>query len=436
MQNTPGNQLYNLLVTRDFEPELLDSAGKAVNDPNEAELFSFDWKTENKNYGTVVVLLGADNNLQVYFGDNLGRSMESEDKRQWYDFLAQMKNFAVRNMLTFDLQNLNRLKYTMKGMAAIKEGLFEGYYGTRKMSYSDQPKAVKLVIKHNRTLGEGDARFRYIESLFVETADGERFKVPTRSLTHGKMLARHIAEGGNPYDAFGQRINEMVGEMATLARFVRAAKSKKFESDAAAMVESAVRHYGELKAKAKKMIGQRGYREEREGFDPAAFEDSEVAVEAIRDMFVEQTLDHRIEEALPILSRLAPRPAMKEADQFESWTDSVMEGTWALPEGPEAIAQLRELMSKPLPVGPDATNATEQLYDIFGDDELFNELEELAQMDANADARPAVERRLEQLGLANILDPNADPDGDAEPEVQEDLDVDGVMMTRPSNMSS
>jgi hypothetical protein len=436
MQNTPGSQLYNLLVTRDFEPELLDSSGKAVNDPNEAELFSFDYKTANKNYGTVVVLMGADNNLQVYFGDNLGRSMEGDDKKQWYDFLAQMKNFAVRNMLTFDLQNLNRLKYTMKGMAAIKEGLFEGYYGTRKMSYSDQPKQVKLVIKHNRTLGEGDARFRYIESLFVETADGERFKVPTRSLTHGKMLARHIAEGGNPYDAFGQRINEMVSEMATLARFVRAAKSKKFENDAAAMVESAVRHYGELKAKAKKMIGQRGYREEREGFDPAAFEDSEVAVEAIRDMFVEQTLDHRIEEALPILSRLAPKPAMKEADQFESWTDAVMEGTWALPEGPEAVAQLKELMSKPLPVGPDATNATEQLYDIFGDDELFNELEELAQMDANADARPAVERRLAQLGLANILDPNADPDGDAEPEVQEDLDVDGIMMTRPSNMSS
>ena len=120
------------------------------------------------------------------------------------------------------------------------------------------------MIKHNRTLGEGDARFRYIESLFVETADGERFKVPTRNLTHGKMLARHVAEGGNPYDAFGQHITEMISEIGTLSRFLRAAKTRRFGEDATAMIESAVRHYGELKAKAKKMIGQRGYHEERE----------------------------------------------------------------------------------------------------------------------------------------------------------------------------
>jgi hypothetical protein len=124
---------------------------------------------------------------------------------------------------------------------------------------------------------------------------------------------------------------------------------------------------------------------------------------------------------------------LDEARQFESWADNLVEGTWALPEGPEEIARLKELMAEPLPVGPDATNATEQLYDLLGDDALFDELAELAQMDANADARPAVQRRLEQLGLDNIL---SDRQPVAEPVQQEDLDVDGVMMTRPSNMSS
>jgi hypothetical protein len=305
MENNASTALYNLLVTRDFDPEILDSSGKAVTDPSQAELFSFDWKTENKNYGTVVVLLGADQELEVYYGDNLGRSMESEDRRDWYQFLEQMKSFATRNLLSFELNNLNRLKYTMQGMAAIKEGLFEGYYGTRKMSYSDQPKRTKLVIRHDRTLGEGDKRYRHIESLFVETADGERFRVPSRSLMHGKMLARHVAEGGTPYDAFGQHITEMVAEMATMSRFVRAARGRAFEAEAAAMTESAVRHYQALKAKAKRMISQRGYREEREQFDPAAFTDSEVTVEAIRDMFIENSLDQRIEEALPILARIA-----------------------------------------------------------------------------------------------------------------------------------
>jgi hypothetical protein len=380
-----------------------------------------------------VVLLGADQELEVYYGDNLGRSMESEDRRDWYQFLEQMKSFATRNLLTFELNNLNRLKYTMQGMAAIREGLFEGYYGTRRMSYSDQPKKTKLVIRHDRTLGEGDKRYRHIESLFVETADGERFRVPSRSLTHGKMLARHVAEGGTPYDRFGQHIAEIIAEMATMSRFVRAARSRPFEGEAQAMTESAIRHYQALKAKAKRMISQRGYREEREQFDPAAFTDSEVTVEAIRDMFIENSLDPRIEEALPVLARLAaPVTADRAADmmeQFESWADNLVEGTWAVPEGPEEIARLKQLMAEPLPVGPDATNATEQLYDLVGDDDLFDRLAELARMDANADARPAIQERLQQLGMANIL-------GSPEPDVQEDLDTDGVMMTRPSNMSS
>ena len=436
MENNAARSLYDLLVTRDFDPEILDSAGKAVTDPAEAELFSFDWKTENKNYGTVVVLLGADQELEVYYGDNLGRGMDTEDRRDWYRFLEQMKSFATRNLLSFELNNLNRLKYTMQGMAAIKEGLFEGYYGTRRMSYSDQPKRTKLVIRHDRNLGESDKRYRHIESLFVETADGERFRVPSRSLMHGKMLARHVAEGGTPYDRFGQHITEMVSEMATMSRFVRAARSRPFEGEAGAMVESAIRHYNMLKAKAKRMISQRGYREEREQFDPAVFTDSEVTVEAIRDMFIENSLDQRIEEALPILARLAqPKavPKLGMVEDFESWANNLVEGTWAVPEGPEAVARINQLMAEPLVVGPDATNATEQLYDLLGDDQLFDELAELAKADANADARPLIQQRLEQLGMANIITAKEPA---SEPDMQEDLDVDGVMMTRASNMSS
>jgi hypothetical protein len=54
-------------------------------------------------------------------------------------------------------------------------------------------------------------------------------------------------------------------------------------------------------------------------------------------------------------------------------------------------------MSKPLTVGPDATNATEQLYDLIGDDELFDQLEALAQQDPDADCREIVFDRLQML---------------------------------------
>jgi len=401
--NSAAATLYNLLVTRDFEPEILDRAGKPVTDPNEAELFSFDWKTANKNYGTVVALLGDNQDLQLYYGDNLGRGMEGEDKKQWFDFLHQMKRFATSNLLTFSPQDINRLKYTMQGMAAIKEGLFEGYYGTRKVSYSDQPKKTRLMIRHNRDLGEGDARYRAIESLFVETADGERFRVPSRSLTHGRMLARHVAEGGTPYDAFGQHITEIVREMATLSRFMRAARGRDFNESAQSMIEAAVRHYSDLKAKAKRMVSQRGYHEEREAFDPAEITETEQVVDEIRTMFVEQNIDQRIEEALPILARLVgEEEKMKEINEFESWTNEVTEGTWTLPNTPDKQRRLQELMSQELIVGPDATNATEQLYELVGDDALFDILEELAYLDPDANAwdDPKVMTRLAELGIS------------------------------------
>jgi hypothetical protein len=136
-------------------------------------------------------------------------------------------------------------------MAAIKEGLFEGYYGKKNISYSDQPMEARLMIKHSRDIAEGEARFRSIESLFVETADGSRYKLPHRNLMCGKVMARHCSEGGNPYDVFGQYINGMVTEMNTLGRFIRAARHKNLNDDAVGMLESAVRHYTDLKAKAK-----------------------------------------------------------------------------------------------------------------------------------------------------------------------------------------
>ena len=83
---------------------------------------------------------------------------------------------------------------------------------------------------------------------------------------------------------------------------------------------------------------------------------------------------------------------------------------------------------------------------MFGDDVLFDQLANLASEDANADARPLIQTRLAELGI-NIespadevpvpIDPTAAVTPATEEPVQaENLDVDGVMMTKPSNMSS
>ena len=153
-QHTPAQQLYDLLVSRNFDPELLDNSGRPSQDPSDTEIFSFNFQTESGNdYGTVVIMLGDNNDMEIYFGDNIGRGMEVDDKKEWFDFLYQLRMFAKRNLMTFGLKNLNRLRYSMQGQAAIKEGLFESWNGKKDISWNAGATESRLMIKHNRALG-------------------------------------------------------------------------------------------------------------------------------------------------------------------------------------------------------------------------------------------------------------------------------------------
>jgi len=146
------------------------------------------------------------------------------------------------------------------------------------------------------------------------------------------------------------------------------------------------------------MIGKRGYKEIFSTYDPAVATELDETIESVREVFVNSAVDSRIEEALPILAKIKEN-TMKEANQFENWTNQIMEGTWALPETAEDMARLQELMSKPLPCGPDGEYASEQLYDLIGDDSLFDDIGELADKDPDADCREIVKARAQELGV-------------------------------------
>jgi len=409
------------LASRDFQAELLDREGRPT-DAENADIFTFDYVSgAGKNYGTMVIILDTENEMQVFYGDNLGRSMEGNDKTEFFDFVQHLHKFANMRRWTYSPKNINQVKYTMQGLAAIKEGLFEGYYGTRKVSYSGEPTEARLVIQHNRALGETDARFRYVESLFIETADSERFKLQFKNLAGARAMLEHVRQGGKPYDVRGSHITEMVSEISTLARFNRASAGRVLEGVTAELVTEAQQYYKSLRENLKRLGSSRGYQAYFESWHPAETTLQEELVDSIKTMFVEQTLDSRIEAALPVLARLQQENRMKEADIFESWVDHLSEGTWALPETPEQQQRLQDLMSRELIVGPDATNATEQLYDLVGDDQLFDQLEQLASRDARANiwADTDVQARLAELGIQMPADAPADPGTNAEPDPEQ-----------------
>jgi hypothetical protein len=402
-KGTISQDLSDLLTTKNFDPVYTDGTGRDSS-PAEAVVFSFDYVAgSGKNYGTAVAVLGDQNDLQFFFGDNLGKSIDNPaDKNDWFQFLEQLSNFATQHRYTFSPKDINQLKHTMAGIAAIKEGLFEGYYGTRKVSYMGEATEARLVIKHKKALEENDRRHLYVESLFIETADGERFKLPFRKLTGGRAMLEHVRQGGKPYDIRGCHIAEMVNEINLLARFNRASHGRVFEGNTAQLVESAQAYYHTLQENLKHLASNRGYQVYFESWTPADIDAGDALVEDIKTLFVEQSIDARIEAALPTLLKIQQQEqVMKEAQIFENWINHLAEGTWALPDTPEQEAKLKELMSQELIAGPDGANATEQLYDLVGDDQLFDLIGAAAEADPNVNIWdvPEVVDRLTELGV-------------------------------------
>ena len=406
-QNSIASELNDLLITHDFDVAALSTkTGKpAVNtrgvpDTSEADMFKFDWVgPTGKNYGTVVILLDQNGGMTMYFGDNLGRTMDPEDKKSWYGdsetnspgFLEQLKHFAIRTSKIrggFGLEDLSKLKYAIAGQAALTES----FYGTKKVSYSGQPTEARLMIKHSRPITEGDKRYRYVESLFIETVEGECFRLPFRKLAGGRAMLEHVRQGGKPYDMRGQHIAETVNQLNVLSQFRRAHQGRVFEGAAGDLVTETDQYYQRLNHNLKHMASSRGYNRYFESWKPADISEGDIMVEDLRGMFVETRIDPRIESALPMLAKIQQEAkAMKEADIFESWAARLVEGTWALPDTPEKMTQLKTWLGQPQPLGPDAENVTDVLYDLIGDDALFDQLSAMAAEDPDADAVPLVQ---------------------------------------------
>ena len=105
-----------------------------------------------------------------------------------------------------------------------------------------------------------------------------------------------------------------------------------------------------------------------------------------------------IEKIAKGLSEIEPvRNALQRANE-----EVVNEGTWAIPKTSKQKSALKKLLSKPLK----AKDATEKLYDVIGDDTLFDDIGDFAETEPNADVRSMVRTAMKRLGIKEetILD--------------------------------
>lgn len=329
-QDSLNNSLFSFLQSRGYDPVLFDSSGKEMPVPEEAEVFQFNFVKDDVDYGKVTITIDGLRQLIVYYGKDVEASPKggSADSESWHALLKKLSLFAHNNQLSFDTRYMDRLKYDMAKRAHNKK-LDEGYYPMgKKASYSDNIPECKIIIQHSRAIEEGEQRYRNVAKIFIENAQGERFLAPTTKPGIARVYARHIAEGGTPYDERGQHITNICEEYSKMAGFVRATRGKQFNESATRLVNEGINHYQGLRETLHKMAGKKGYNNYFESWTPPLMEDEEQF--DLSEMFMSSSLDPRIESVMPILGKLNKNvtedAAMREVSQFESWANEIIEG--------------------------------------------------------------------------------------------------------------
>jgi len=408
--NKISEALFEKIRDRFEDVSLGDENAKATQNPEDARFFNFDYIVDGKNYGNITISVIDELSLKIYFSKNISQNLSEEEQQLWYGFLRELREFAKRNLLSFEPRDITRstlkhrdIQQQSKADSTYSKDEVIGesrMYGTTKSSYENDGD-VKIILRHSDRVDpeQRGGRSRKIKSVFIQNEEGERFKLPHNNLKYARAMAQHINQGGTLMDDFGQYITRIAEECSKLRPFKSQMVRRTFEDqETQDMVEAAFEYHGLLNNTLKKIGGRKGYAACKESFqanEETLMDDFDV--DSMRERFVRKTYNDATDSALPIVQKAYNmKKQNKFAKQFESWANNVAEGwddsedaqQWG--EEPINVDDLADLFGDELPVGVDAINAINAISGIITSDELENKLTQAAAENPQADAREII----------------------------------------------
>ena len=454
-RNNIATDLFYKIRSRFSGLKLGAETGEITINPADARFFDFDYTEGQTPIGHVSISLAEPNSMKVYFSHGITEGMDADQKGNWYGFLKELRSFAKRRLLSFDTRdiakdNLDRRDYEFLAQNSkqqttntIQQPVGESImsesamYGTKTVSYQ-KLENTRLIIKHSQAVMDDavpGARTRHIGALFVENADGERFKYPFIHLAGARAMQRHVANGGLPYDEIGESIIRMSEEIAQLKSFgnyvVRNDLMNSMNND---IVERSTNYLNSLREQIKALSRQGHYEAYKESFQSRQNEEiPQDVVENFKERFTVKSFKEDIATVFPVLYRLmkegntigyddiveltqedldvedaelsltAPDPFAK----FENWVMALGEDSAITSDDPEeqqaAISELQELVGQHFPAGVDGSNAIESLKGIIEDPELYKRIKDQATQDPDSCCRGLVKDWLE-LNAPEVLE--------------------------------
>jgi hypothetical protein len=308
---TISEKIMRFIQGNGLQVKMFDSSnGKSVADPTVARYFYVDEPN-------LMIFLDQDTNeLKFHIGEGVDIDRPMVDK-----MIKNLRNLARENIIDFDIREFGK-QITPKNYAykieqnkeqamsdVVAEGLsaLEGSTRTSRQTLEN----ARIVVKHRKPVNEEQrgSRSRNISAIFIENAEGERFKYPYKHLNGARAMARHVAHGGIPSDMVGEAIVELSSNLYKLKEFMNIVRKQDLINETNRTIVSNVKTKMEsIKESIKRIQGNKGY---------AAFvesmalnensEEVEISEETVNDYvskFTKTTFEETLKDILPLVHRV------------------------------------------------------------------------------------------------------------------------------------
>lgn len=318
--DTISSELFDKIRGRFPSATLGDEDGKITNQPSKARFFDFAYSPADSD-SKVTISIDSEDGITVMFNSELIGYDSELKKKEWYDFLKELRKFSRKRLLKFDtrdieISNLKRRDFEYlaanKGSNSVNESKM---YGTSKVSYQDIGNA-RLRLNHSQSVNAEipASRTQHVESIFIESNAGERFKYPYKHIAGARAMANHVAHGGVPHDTFGKHITGMSEELSKLRKF------KNYMGRSSVMAEGLGEYMGvikervaDIKKKLNKLQRESFYKREFENFSESSL--TEVPEDVQEDWIAQLTVNQfneELKDVFPYIYKLIGENSIKE----------------------------------------------------------------------------------------------------------------------------
>lgn len=400
-----------------------------------ARKFNFEYEIGGRNLATITISLNDSeenqDSFEVLISNDPAEGSDEHAKKLFLAFGKEMREFAKQHVLTFNIHVATRSnKERDIGESIMSESKL---FGTAKTSYQRIGEAT-LIIKHRDVVNQENpaGRAQRIESIYVENAEGERFKYPHRHLNGARAMAQHVAHGGKPYDNIGQYMVGLSEELSRLRMFKNYVDRNEAISETMGSVHSKVlERIEQVKKEIQHLQRPSVYKEFAEGFTEQ--ESKEIPEDVMNDWIDRltiRTFNEELKNVFPYIFKLvseddipvkelsaddlvseddaededdkeASESIIPEFAQYEQFLNKMVEseeeGIFAS-ENDDAVAELNELLANQMPLGVDGTNVAQSLEGLGFDEDFIDGLKEMAKDETGEamDARPFIKEYIQQ----------------------------------------